>query len=89
MTTKNECKMKSASCHGACPCGWFNKRIFGVTLLAASLGLQRVLLVSGIVVQRLSVLSVHRDVIVVNREVLVTLISLIGATDQSTSEIIF
>ena len=32
MTNKNECKLKTASCHGVCPCGWFNKRIFGVTV---------------------------------------------------------
>tara|TARA_R100000008_G_C3584535_1_gene171190 strand:- start:767 stop:1030 length:264 start_codon:yes stop_codon:yes gene_type:complete len=30
MAAKNECKME---CHKVCPCGWLNKRIFGLTLL--------------------------------------------------------
>ena len=29
MPNKIECKTQ---CQGACPCGWFNKRVFGVTI---------------------------------------------------------
>tara|TARA_Y100001937_G_C6942286_1_gene250916 strand:+ start:158 stop:469 length:312 start_codon:yes stop_codon:yes gene_type:complete len=29
---KSECSNSMPNCHGSCPYGWFNKKIFGVTL---------------------------------------------------------